>query len=66
MILIPTDSCKKSVEMKEAAISDVSDKSPCRVGFSPRENNILREAWAKAHVTSSSVGHVISVFEKGR
>ena len=36
---------------------DVFDKSPCSVGFSPRGSVIIREAWAKAHTTSTSVGN---------
>ena len=40
-------------------IYDVSDKSPCSVGFSPRGSVIFMKAWAKAHATSTSVGHVI-------
>ena len=41
---------------------DVSDKSPCSVGFSPRGSVIIREAWAKAHATSTSVGTVNDCF----
>ena len=49
----------------EEAMLDVSDKSPRSVGFSPRGSVLLREAWAKAHATSTSVGNVIFSFSHG-
>ena len=41
---------------------DVSDKSRSGVGFSPRFSGNNAVAWAKAHPTTTFVGHVIFSF----